>query len=145
MSELMWIRSHVELLLRREWAPDEVTLDGDGDFTFRRGTAVCWVSVVEYDIPMVRVFAHAAYGVKPTAKVLRELNEIQKRCVSASVSVGNDTVLVSQTLSPINLTQPVLAQAMNAVANVADDIGGLLAAVYGGQTPFDALIQADAG
>ncbi|HJQ42213.1 MAG TPA: hypothetical protein VJ831_03945 [Jatrophihabitantaceae bacterium] len=136
MAEQMWIRSHVELLLQREWNVCRVLADEDGDFPFRHGTAACYVSVLDSDPPMVRVFAHAAYGLKPTLKVLRELNEIQGRSLSTRVELRNDVVVVSQTLSPLGMTQPVLAQAMNAVGNVADDIGTLLAAVFGGATPF---------
>jgi hypothetical protein len=137
MSELMWIRSHVEVLLQREWEMCRIAEDGDGDFPFRRGTAACYVSVLDNDPPMVRVFAHAAYGLKPTLKVLREINEIQRRALSARVELRNDVVVVSQTLSPIGLTQPVLAQAMDAVATVADDIGTLFAVMFDGRTPFD--------
>ena len=136
MSQLIWIRSHVELLLQREWEVCRVLSDEDGDFPYRHGTAACYVSVLDVDPPMVRVFAHAAYGLKPTLKVLREINEIQGRSLSARVELRRDVVVVSQTLSPIGLTQPVLAQAMDAVGSVADDIGTLLAAMFDGATPF---------
>jgi hypothetical protein len=136
MTQLMWIRSHVELLLQREWEVCRVLADEDGDFPYRHGTAACYVSVLDVEPPMVRVFAHAAYGLKPTHKVLREINEIQGRALSARVELRNDVVVVSQTLSPIGLTQPVLAQAMDAVGSVADDIGTLLAVMFDGATPF---------
>jgi hypothetical protein len=136
MTELMWIRSHVEQLLQREWDSCRVVTDGDGDYPFRRGTAACYVSVLDTGPAMVRVFAHAAYGLKPTLKVLRELTEIQRRSLSARVELCNDVVVVSQTVSPIGLTQPVLAQAMAAVAGLAADIGPLMAAMFDGGTPF---------
>jgi hypothetical protein len=140
MTELRWIRSHVEVLLQREWDVCRVAVDCDGDFPFRRGTAACYVSVLDTDPPMVRAFAHAAYGLKPTLKVLRELNEIQRRSLSARVELRNDVVVVSQTISPLGLDQPVLAQAMDAVATLADDIGSLLALMFDGRTPFDVEI-----
>jgi hypothetical protein len=136
MTELMWIKSHVEVLLQREWEVCRLLSDEDGDFPYRHGTAACYVSVLDLDPPMVRVFAHAAYGLKPTLKVLRELNEIQHRSLSAKVELRRDVAVVSQTLSPVGLTQPVLAQAMNAVGTVADDIGTLLAVMFDGATPF---------
>ena len=136
MSRLMWIRSHVELLLQREWDVCRVLSDEDGDFPYRHGTAACYVSVLDLDPPMVRVFAHAAYGLKPTLKVLREINDVQSRATSARVELRRDVVVVSQTVSPIGLTQPVLAQAMDAVGSVADDIGTLFAAMFDGTTPF---------
>jgi hypothetical protein len=139
MSEILWIKSHVERLLQDEWDACRVTEDGDGDYPFRMGTAACWVSVIDPGGgPMVRVFAHAAFGVESTKKLLVELNEIQQRCVSASVYWAGGAVIVSQSISPIGLTGPVLAQALAAVGGVADDIGLLLAGVYGGSTPFPA-------
>jgi hypothetical protein len=140
MTELMWIKSHVELLLQREWDVCRVVADSDGDFPFRHGTAACYVSVLDTEPAMVRVFAHAAYGLKPTLKLLRELNEIQRRSLSARVELRNDVVVVSQTLSPLGLTQPVLAQAMDAVATVAADVGILLAGMFDGRTPFSAVV-----
>lgn len=137
MTELMWIRSHVELLLEREWDACRVIIDSDGDFPFRRGSAACYVSVLDTEPAMVRVFAHAAFGLKPTLKVLREINEIQRRALSARIELRNDVVVVSQTISPIGLTQPVLAQAMDAVGTIADDIGTLLAVMFDGHTPFN--------
>jgi hypothetical protein len=136
MTQLTWIRSHVELLLQREWDVCRVLSDDDGDFPYRHGTAACYVSVLDVEPPMVRVFAHAAYGLKPTLKLLRELNEIQHRSLSARVELRSDVAVVSQTLSPIGLSQPVLAQAMDAVGTVADDIGTLLAVMFDGATPF---------
>jgi hypothetical protein len=140
MTELMWIKSHVELLLQREWDVCRVVADSDGDFPFRHGTAACYVSVIDSEPAMVRVFAHAAFGLKPTLKLLRELNEIQRRSLSARVELRNDVVVVSQTLSPLGLTQPVLAQAMDAVATVAADVGILLAGMFDGRTPFPAVV-----
>lgn len=113
-----------------------VHADDDGDYMFRNGTAACWVSVLASDPVMVRVFAHAVNGLKPSLGVLRELNDIQSRSLSTSIGVLHGSVLVSQTISPISLSQEVLAQALSAVGTVANDIGALLASVFGGATPF---------
>jgi hypothetical protein len=136
MTQLMWIRSHVEQLLEAEWDACRVQADTDGDYPFRRETAAGWVSVLESDPVMVRVFAHAAFGIKPTAAVLRELNEIQRRLLSCRVEIVEGTVVVAQTINPVGMTQEVLAQALNAVSSVAADIGPLLVALFGGSTPY---------
>jgi hypothetical protein len=138
MTELMWIRSHVERLLQQEWGADEVCADGDADYPFRCGTAMAWVRVIETEPTMVQVFAHAAGGMRPSLKLLRELNDIELRTLSSSVTLQGSVVLVSQTISPVGLTQPVLAQALRAVSGVADDIGLLLAGMFNGSTPFAA-------
>ena len=86
--------------------------------------------------PMVRVVAHAATGVRSTFKLLRELNEIQLSARSASIAIAGDVVIVSQTISPIGLTAPVLRQALVAVGGVADSVGMLVASVFDGRTPY---------
>lgn len=137
MSDVQWIRSHVERLLQDEWGVCRVTVDGDGDYPWRHGTAAGWVGVIDAgDRAMVRVWAYATLGVKRSAKLLTELNDIQLSCTAASVMLANSTVIVSQTISPIGLTRPVLGQALESVSHVADDIGGLLAALFGGDTPY---------
>jgi hypothetical protein len=139
MSEMAWIRSHVERLLQDEWRACRVAADDEGDYPFRDGTAACWVSVLDSEPILVRVFAHAAHGVKPSLKVLTELNEIQRRALSASVLLHDDTVIVQQTISPIELCGPVLAQALRAVGGLADDIGILVASMFNGVTPYPSI------
>jgi hypothetical protein len=102
---------------------------------------MAWVSVMETEPVMIRVFAHAAYGVKPSAKLLREINEVQHRSLTARVELVSDLVMVSQTISASGLTQPVLAQALDAVAAVAAEVGPLLAAMFDGATPFAAELS----
>ncbi len=140
-AEMTWIRSHVERCLQDEWGCCHVTVDEDGDYPFRMETAACWVSVMASEPIMVRVFAHAACGLKPSAKLLAELNSIQLRALSASIGLSGDAVVVSQTLCPIGLSAPVLAQAMHAVGGVASDVGLLLAGMFGGHTPYPASEQ----
>ena len=116
MSTKMWITSHVEQLLECEWDACRVQGDCDGDYPFRCGTGAGWVSVLDSRPIMVRVFAHAAFGVKPTVAVLREINDIQRRALSARLEIADGVVVVSQTISPIELTQPVLSQAIEQVS-----------------------------
>lgn len=52
---------------------------------------------------MVRVFAHAAYGLKRSAKLLTELNDIQHRLLSASIAYDDGVVVLTQTISPEGL------------------------------------------
>lgn len=139
MTENLWVRSHVERLLQDEWDACRVSMDEDGDYHFRHGTAVCWVTIMETDdVPFVRVFAHAAHSIKPTVAMFRELNDIQLRCSTVAVAWVAGRVMVSQTISPIGLTGAVLSQALKAVAGVADDIGLLIAGMFNGETPYPA-------
>lgn len=138
-----WLRSHVERLLQDEWETCRVLVDDDGDYPFRYGTASCWVTVLEAEPMMVRVFAHAAYGVRPTLRLLTELNEIQLGARTAAVMVDDGTVIVSQTLAARGVNRRSLRQALQAVGGVADDIGLLVAGMYGGTTPYPASVPVD--
>lgn len=82
------LRSHLERCLQDIWTRPDLNTDADGDYPFRRGSAMCWVSLPAGPVAGVRVFAHAAAGLKASAKLL------------------------------------------------ADDLGPLLASVYGGHTPY---------
>lgn len=95
------------------------------------------MSVIAGDPVIVRIFAYAAQGVRTSARLLRELNEIQGRTLSVSFLHHGAAVLVSQTISPVGVTRPIFAQALSAVGDVADDIGVPLASMFGGSTPFD--------
>jgi len=143
MNEVLWIRSHVRQVLQDIWDVGRIDVDGDGDVPFRCGTAACWVTVLESDPIMVRVFAHAVHGVRASAKLYRELNDIQARSLSAHIEYGRGVVCVSQTISPIGLTAPILRQALDAVGGTAAEIGGLLAAMFDGDTPFAHPVDVD--
>ena len=134
----VWLKAYVEKLLREIYDDAQVEEDDDGDFYSRWGTAAVYVRVIEGRHPMVRVFAHAAWGVKQSAAVLREINDLNTRTVSATVSIADGTILVTQTLHPSGLDEPTLAQAYCQVGSVADDIGTLAAAMFDGHTPFPA-------
>lgn len=138
MSELMWVRSHVEQLLAREWEMCRVEVDRDGDFPFRSGTAAGWVSVLPEPPHLVRVMAHAVYGVKSSLKLLRELNELNVRSLTAAALLIDDIVVVQQTITPVGMTDRALAQAIASVGWMADDVGTLLAAMFDGATPYPA-------
>ena len=143
MTELMWVRSHVERLLAREWGVCRVETDRDGDFPFRSGTAAGWVSVLEGPPHLVRVMAHAVYGVRASPALYRELNELNVRALTASALLIDDIVVVQQTLSPVGMTAHTLQQAIASVGWMADDVGTLLAAMFDGSPPHPVTAGAD--
>jgi Putative bacterial sensory transduction regulator len=130
------LRSHVERCLQDVWEQHELIIDGDGDYPYRWGTAACWVAVQSGPSMAVRVFAHAAHGLKRTAKLLTEINEVNARSRWARVFWDHGRVIVAAELPWTAIDRPALDQFMRSVGTVADDIGAMLAAVYGGQTPL---------
>jgi hypothetical protein len=138
MGELAWIRSHVERCLQDTGGGGELVIDDDGDYPFRWGTAGGWFRVEPTPPHCLRVFAHAAYGVRRSAKLLAELNDVNVRTATAHVYFDKCYVVVEQTMLPHGITRETLSQAATAVGTVGDDMGGMITAVYGGHTPFPA-------
>lgn len=140
-----WLKAYVEKLLREVLDDASVVEDDDGDFCFRMGTSAVYVRVWESgDRPLVRVFASAAWGLKPSAALLRELNELNARATAATIYVQEGVIFVDQTLFAASLDTATLAHAFWHVCSVAEDIGTLAAAMFDGHTPFPACEQAEA-
>jgi hypothetical protein len=132
-----WLRSHVERCLQDIWDVPRVQRDGDGDYAFRGETAACWVRLETKVQPwLVSVFAHAAYGVTPSAKLLRELDEIATGARAVSVFQTGGLVIVRHPLMAQTVDRASLRYALNGVTTVADQVGQLVSSVYGGMLPL---------
>ncbi len=133
---MTWLRSHVERCLQDLWDRRDIGADGDGDYPFRWGSAACFVRVEPGDPPLVRVWAQAAVGVKRSAKLLAELNDVNQRTRTAHAFYADHLVVVEQPVHAGAVDRVTLQQACESVGTVADDIGTMIAAVHGGHTPF---------
>lgn len=142
LSDIDLARSHVERCLQDLWDVHHVQPDCDGDYPYRSGTAACWISLDAHEPPIVKAVACAAVGVKKTSKLLGELNEINMRCRTAHVFWSGGSVIVEQSMLAHAVDRRALAQAGQSVAGVANDIGSMIAAVFGGQTPLQDLEDA---
>lgn len=94
--ETTWLRAHVRECLRDIWSVCGIRSDEDDDVPFRAGTSAGWVMVVLGEPPLLRVLLQAAYDVKPTAAVLREINDVNHRARTVKVSIVDGLVLVEQ-------------------------------------------------
>ncbi len=134
--KVTWFLSHVERCLEEAWNRCRVAADQDGDFSFRAGTAACYVSVVAHVPLRVRVWAVAAHSVKSTARLLNELNDANGSSLCAHVYAKNGLVIVEDVLTAPAVNAQALSQACDAVSQLAESLGGMIAAVFGGSTPF---------
>ena len=143
MNETAWLRSHVERCLEDYWGAYPLIVDDDGDYPFRCGTACCFVSIVYGDPHVIRVWAFAARVPRRSLKFLAELNEINQRARSLNVYWDGESVIVEQTIHAGGLSEETLKDACRSVGSASDDIGILLAAMFGGETPYPALDTED--
>jgi hypothetical protein len=110
------------------------------------GVAACWVSVHDFlDPATVDVFAHAAIGVPGSAKVLRELNELNAASGVGTFYWVDGIVVVKHQILAASIDRKQLRRVCAAVGQAADHVGTLLAPMYGGSTPFPAVASAAAG
>ena len=130
------LRSHVERALLAIWEQTDLVVDDDGDYPFRSQTAACWVRVVGGEQPAVRVFAQAAVGVPSTKKVLEEIGELNSRSRWAKISLCHGVIVVDQSIHWLSVDRDAIERAIESVMVVSDDIGTMIATVYGGETPF---------
>ena len=140
--QAQWFRAWVERILQDLWGHEHVSTDADGDYPFRSDTAACYVSVEDDPSLAVCVWGVAAHGLKPTLRVLREVNELNSQMRLGKVYLVGGQVRVECRLPADVVTASLLDRACAAVGSVAGDIGAMFAVVHGGATPFAAESQA---
>lgn len=136
MSDNDMARSHVERCLQDLWGVHDLHPDADGHYPYCSGTAACWIGLHPGDPPVVTAVACAAVGVKKSMKLLAELNELTRRSRTTRVYWDDGDVLVEHTMLAHAVDRRTLAYAGQEVAQVANDIGTMIAAVFGGCTPL---------
>jgi hypothetical protein len=137
----VFVRSHVERCVQDALGVCRPVTDDDGDWPFRVGTAACFVRLHVNEHPMVEVFAVAAHGVRRSARLLTEINDVNARTRTARVVHACEQVLVTQTMLASACTSETLSQACQSVSHVANDMGVMIAVVFGGGTPFPAELK----
>lgn len=135
METATLLRGHVERTLQEHWERHALVVDEDGDYPWRAGQAMCWVHI-ESEPPAVNVFAHAARGLKPSAKLLAEVNELNANARWVKVFWFDGVVMVRRVLDVDACDPAAIRHACDSVASVAAEVGPPLAAVFGGELPL---------
>lgn len=128
------LRSHVERCLQESMDLCRVGTDCDGDYPFVHDSAVYYVSLLEAaDTWWVRVWSVAATGVRQSAALLRELNELTSRSPLVKVVWRQGAVHVEGMLHGCAVHEESLGRLCVAVGETSASIGALVAAVHGGE------------
>lgn len=135
-TQRQWFKSHVQTLLSLILL-EPAEPDSDGDFLIHGDTARGWVRADTQKPWGVQIFVVAASGVPVRAATLREINEINGHEVLVKVALhSTGVVMVTYRLLADAVTKVNLAGALSRVILVADEIGPILTAVHGGETPL---------
>ena len=137
MAAIDLARSHIERCLQDVWDVDRVLPDADGDYCFRIGTASCYFGLDGAEPLLVKAVACAVMNVKKSAKLLDEINAINQRCRTAHLYWSNGNVLVEQSMFAETVDRSALFLAGQSVGHIADDVGQMIATVFGGRTPIE--------
>jgi len=128
--------SHVQRMLREGMELERVEQDSDGDYPFRHGTAMYYLSVGSSG-HLLKIWAHAAYGVNPTKSVLREVNSTNEQLMHCRAFMSGETLTIEAFVPIESLIPGYLAAVCHEVGCTADRVGQLLAAVHGGRVLFE--------
>jgi hypothetical protein len=135
-TERQWFLSHVRAAMSAILG-EPAESDVDGDFPVQGETTRAWVRADASDLWGAQIFALAANGVSMYDGALREINEVNLHESAIKVSIDSDgMVWVMYRLLADAVTEDNLRAAIGRVIGVADRIGPLVTAVYGGETPI---------
>ena len=126
-------RSHVERCLQDAFELCSVVTDADGDYPFEHDGAVYYVRVIEAaDTWWVRVWAPAVFGVKRSARLLTELNDIMATYPLVRALWREGCVYIEANMHASAVNAETLGRACRAVGDVTASMGETISVVYGG-------------
>lgn len=135
MTELAPLRAHVLRSLRRDLCTGPLVPDDDGDLRVVWRTLPVYVRLVEGGPPLVRVWTPAAYDLPSTAKVLREVNDVNAALSGARCFLRGRTLYVAGELEVASVEPGELGRLVERVGTTGVRVGSMLAAVHGGVHP----------
>ena len=125
-------RSHVKECLRESLELSTVFVDSDGDVPIAHGTAIYWVAV-RSDGKYVKAWSRPVVGVKQTAALMREVNEVNMGLEHSRLFFAKGMLMLEGVLPVDGLTPEYLHDLCVEVGATADDVGQMISAVYGGE------------
>jgi hypothetical protein len=114
----------------------DLALDDQGDITIAAENGPCYVSLLSEDgssTTWARVWTIAAEDLKPTAKLLREINEINTEMLAARILLAdNGRLVVTAEVRAESVEPGELGDLVHIVGRCAARIGPLVGIVHGG-------------
>ena len=138
------LHHHIQRSLQRDLGMPLGEADDDGDYGSVVDGHIVWVRpLLDETPPLVRAWTPAAHGVKTSAALLREINDVnmglnQVRCFL----VGKGVMLCAE-VELESLEQGELGRLVTLVGQTADRVGELITTVFGGERPFAVGVVGD--
>jgi len=133
------LRAHVEQIVSEYLGVgrDFLEVDPDGDIPVRVGSALYFVSLLDRDPVLVRVWSIVLDDVKTSDELLAELNDINANIVAARVFLLGDRVIAAAELRADTLDPDELAFACDSIGALSDWIDTTMVVRFGGKTRFN--------
>ena len=117
--------------------PDgDLQIDADGDIPIRWGSAMYYVSLLERDPVLVRVWSIVLKEVERTDELLAEINDINSSIVACRVFFTENRLVAATELRADTMDPGELEFACWAIGSLADWIDTTLAVRFGGTKHF---------
>lgn len=117
----------------------DLALDDQGDLTVAGENGPCFVSLLSQDgssSTWARVWTIAAEDLKPTAKLLREINEINSELVGARILLAdNGRLVVTAEVRAESIEPGEIGELVGLVGRCAAQVGPLVGIVHGRPVP----------
>ena len=127
---------HVERCIERDFGITGVEQDDDGDYGVMGHGRPVWIRPLHgSEPPLVRLWSPAAYDVKPTVALLRELNDINADAQQLRVAIRHKSVVVSAELEMEALTAGQIGRLAGEIGTTAEGVGEMIATIFGGMQP----------
>jgi Putative bacterial sensory transduction regulator len=114
------VRHHVETVCRAYLGVDELAVDHDGDIPVAAGEWLYYITVLDGDVALVRVYSHLLRDVEASPALLGRLNEINQGIVSARVFWHDGNVIAATEIVAESMGTVELAHACWSVQSLMD-------------------------
>lgn len=123
-------------IMRAGTGSSDTDYDEDGDIGVRYGDLVVFASIVG-DPPHVHAYALLVEEIESEGAALVRLNELNKAAVMASFFLHEGSIYACASVPARPFVKEVVQSAVDEFCEVADAIGQLLRAEFGGETDAD--------
>jgi hypothetical protein len=130
------VRPYLEKVLCKLFDLKSPKTDDDGNYSFRSGSAVFNVRLLDEDPPVVSLFSFVLRGVRKSPKLLDALNGINSELRFVRVFWTEGNVIAAMELLADTLEEAALQNACATLASIADHFDTELKASFGGKTAF---------
>ena len=130
------LRPYVEKLLTEWLQTDKLIIDDDGDVPIHYNSALYYVSLLDREPPLVRVWSIVLRNIKKTPELLDAINEANTTILECRMFWYDDEVRLSGEILAEELQKEELIELCDAISKLADEYDDKLKEKFGGELGY---------